>query len=126
MAQGVPRRTFVPYWLPVLGYVSLIFVLSAQPGLQPPFHFQNADKVCHMTEYGGLGVLLARALNTLPRFRNLLAACLLAIAIGAAIAAADEVFQSTVPDRDPDVLDWVADTIGLSLAQVVYLWVRRP
>ncbi len=126
MAQAAPQRTFVRYWLPVLAYVGVIFALSAQPGLEPPFHFENADKVCHMSEYGVLGVLLARALNTLPRFRNILIACLVAIAIGSAIAASDELFQSTVPNRDPDVFDWLADTIGLTLAQVVYLWARRP
>src|SRR5262245_47241611 len=50
LALAAPRHTFVRYWLPVLTYVAMIFTLSAQPHLRPPFHFQNADKVVHMTE----------------------------------------------------------------------------
>jgi VanZ family protein len=127
LAQDAPRpRPFVRYWLPVLAYVGLIFTLSAQPGLQPPFHFQYADKVAHISEYGVLGFLLARALRTVPRFRSLLLACGFAVAIGAGIGSADELFQSTVPGRDSSVYDLIADTIGLTLAQLAYLWVERP
>ena len=59
MAQEAPRSVFVRFWLPVVAYVGLIFTLSAQPGLQPPMHFQYADKVAHICEYGVLGFLLA-------------------------------------------------------------------
>jgi VanZ family protein len=126
LAHDAPRRIFVRYWLPVVLYVGMIFALSAQPGLQPPLKFENSDKVAHMLEYGGLGVLLGRALRTLPRLRSVLVASLAAVLIGAAIAACDETFQSTVPNRDPSVFDWIADCVGLSFAQLAYLWFRRP
>lgn len=126
MAHVGTQRTFVRYWLPVLAYVSLIFVLSAQPGLKPPLKFEASDKVAHILEYGGLGFLLARAMITLPRLKSVLLAGLCAFAVGAGIAAADELFQSTVPHRDSSVYDWIADTIGLSLAQVATVWIRRP
>lgn len=126
LAHDGPRRRFVRYWLPVLAYVSLIFVLSAQPGLAPPVKFEYSDKVAHLLEYGGLGVLLARALITLPRLNTMLLAGLVAVAIGTGIAAADEAFQSTVPNRDSNVYDLIADSIGLSLGQLVYVWFRRP
>ena len=126
MALEARRPTFVRYWLPVLAYVSLIFYLSAQPGLRPPLHFQMADKVAHMCEYGVLSLLLGRAIRTTRRFEGLLAAGLMAVVIGAGIGASDELFQSTVPNRDSSVYDWMADTMGLSIAQVVYAWVKRP
>lgn len=126
MAQDARRRTFVRYWLPVILYVGMIFVLSAQPGLRPPFQFEMADKVAHICEYGGLGVLLARALTTVPRLRSILVASLVAVAVGTGIGASDEIFQSSVPNRDSSVFDLIADTVGLSLAQLVYLWFRRP
>jgi VanZ family protein len=88
--------------------------------------FESADKVAHICEYGGLGVLLARALRTVPRLQGIVLASLVAVVIGAGIGASDEVFQSTVPNRDSSVFDWIADTVGLSLAQLVYLWFRRP
>jgi VanZ family protein len=126
LAHDGTRRTFVRYWLPVLAYVSLIFILSAQPGLRPPFKFEASDKVAHILEYGGLSFLLARALITLPRLESLLLAGLSAVLLGAGIAVADECFQSTIPNRDSSVYDWIADTLGLSLAQVVTVWFKRP
>src|SRR5262245_65127398 len=102
----------------------MIFTLSAQPNLQVPFHFQNADKVVHMSEYCGLGLLVVRALRTLPRLRSAVAAGLVAITIGVGIGSADELFQSTVPGRDSDVFDLIADSIGTTVAQIVYVWVK--
>jgi len=104
----------------------MIFTLSAQPRLRVPFHFENADKVVHMTEYCGLGILVVRALRTVPRLASAAVAGLLAIGIGVGIATADELFQSTVPGRDSDVFDAIADSIGVTIAQVLYVWVKRP
>ena len=126
MALAAPRHLLVRYWLPVLAYVAMIFTLSAQPRLRVPFHFQNADKVVHMTEYCGLGILVVRALRTVPRLASATAAGLLAIGIGVGIATADELFQSTVPGRESDVFDAIADSIGVTFAQVLYVWVKRP
>ena len=126
MAHDGSRYGFLRYWLPVLAYVGVIFILSAQPGLKPPLKFEYSDKVAHILEYGGLGVLLARALITLPRMRSLALAGLSAVAIGTGVAAADELFQSTVPNRDSSVYDLIADTIGLSVGQVIYVWFKRP
>jgi len=120
-----PQR-FARYWLPVLAYVALIFILSSMSHLRSPLRFANADKVIHMCEYGILGLLLVRALRTLPASGGLLAAGALAIAIGMGVGAADETYQRGVPGRDSSPLDWVADTLGLSLAQTGYAWAKRP
>jgi VanZ family protein len=127
LAQDAPqRRQFARYWLPVVVYLVVIFVVSAQPGLKPPLKFSNSDKVAHILEYGGLGFLLARAFRTVPATASPLAAGLVALAIGAVIGASDEVFQATVPGRVSSSLDWLADVIGLALAQLAYLWAKQP
>jgi len=99
-------------WLPVAAYAALIFTLSSVPQLTPPTGVNHVDKLVHFVEYGILGALLARAFgHTLPGGRPLFHT-LLAVAIGGAVAAADEVYQGTV-GRERDVLDWAADMVGL-------------
>jgi len=109
------------FWLPVLAYVCLILTLSAQPHLKVPLNFNNADKLCHLLEYGALGFLLARALRGTLRVRRPALAAMMAIVIGSAIGAGDEYFQSFVPGRDSSVYDWMADTTGVILAQIAYM-----
>ena len=119
------RAVFARYWLPVLAYVSLIFILSAQPGLHPPLSFQNSDKLSHMLEYGLLGWLLVRALRATMPARSWVFTSMLAIGLGLGIAAGDEYFQSFVPGRDSTVFDWLADGTGLTLAQLAFLATAR-
>lgn len=115
---------FLRYWLPVLLYVGLIFFVSSLPQIKPPIRLDEADKLAHVVEYGVLGYLLARALRGATRIRAPLAASLIALGIGLAIGAADEMFQSLVPGRDSTIHDWVADATGLLLAQVALLLTR--
>lgn len=112
-------------WLPVLAYVALIFTLSAQPRLTSPFQFQDSDKLMHLLEYGGLGVLLARAIRRSRPWRSVASAAFTTLAIGLAIAAGDEWFQSTVPGRDSTIFDWYADGFGLVCSQLVVLTFGR-
>lgn len=114
-------RLFVGWWLPVLAYVATIFVLSSQPGLTSPVNFQNSDKVLHLLEYGGLGFFLGRALRASLGWPLGAPSSLLVVAIGMAIGAGDEWWQSHVPGRDSTILDWCADSAGLVLAQILKL-----
>ena len=119
----MPKRQggFAVTWLPVIVYVAIIFILSAQPNLSPPFHYQNSDKLMHLLEYGGLGLLLVRALWATRPHRSALFVVTVTIAIGMAVAGADETFQSFIPGRDSSVFDWFADSCGLCLAQLAHL-----
>jgi len=125
LANGRTRqatsRLVLRYWLPVLAYVSVIFFLSAQPNLKPPLHFLNSDKLMHAAEYGGFGVLMARAVRaTLPQ-HAFLATSLLTLAIGMAIGVGDERFQTLIPGRECSLFDWLADSTGLVFAQILYV-----
>ena len=112
---------FLRYWLPVLAYVTAIFVVSAQPHLTPPIRFQNADKFYHLGEYLILGWLLARAFRVSLRVPYPVMAAMMALAFGILIGASDEYSQSFVPGRDSNVLDFLADTAGLVLAQILFV-----
>jgi len=112
-------RLVLTRWLPVGLYLALIFVLSSIPGLSAPGTFIYKDKVAHFLEYAGLGWLVHRAVRATwpaqPRLRRALLA-LFAIAL---FGVADEVFQAGTPGRDSSVYDWMADTLGASLAQAI-------
>src|SRR5260221_509538 len=54
-------RLVLTRWLPLLAYVALVFILSAQPNLSVPGTFRYRDKVAHLIEYGGLAWLVQRA-----------------------------------------------------------------
>jgi len=113
------------YWLPVLVYLTVIFSLSAQPNLRPPMEFRNSDKLWHLLEYGGLGLLLGRALRAGLAARPALAAAAGALVLTSLVGAADEIFQRTIPGRESSVLDWSADTVGAALAMGFILWLAR-
>jgi len=101
-------------WIWVGAYVGLIFTLSSIPNLTPPTHIHNADKVAHLLEYFILGTLLARGwMGSLPGC-SARRAWLLAVLMGAVIAAFDELYQGTVAGRERSVADWTADLIGMT------------
>jgi len=110
---GITRR-----WLAVAAYVAVIFILSAQPGLTVPGSFEYRDKVAHILEYGGLGVLVwLAARDTWPTQKPLNRAILVLLAISA-LGACDEKFQAGIPGRESSAYDWLADTSGALLAQL--------
>ncbi len=119
------RGDFFRYWLPAFAYVALIFTLSSIPGLRAPLRFPNSDKLMHVIEYCILGLVLVRALRTMPRLGGPLTAALLTLAFGSAVGAADEYYQRGVPGREATPFDWGADTLGLAIGQIGYLLVRR-
>jgi VanZ family protein len=100
----------VSLWLPPIAYMALIYYLSSQSDPVPQVTSVVWDKLLHFVEYGGLAVLLARALlgERLTAGVALVAAILLTSAYG----ATDEAHQSRVPQRQADVRDWIVDSIG--------------
>ena len=115
----------ISLWAPVLAFMALIFLLSAQSDL-PPVE-RVSDKTLHVLAYFVFGLLCLRATHggIRPlRAGPALAALLLVVGYG----ALDEWHQSWVPGRTPSVLDWVADSVGAGLAcAALALWSRiRP
>jgi VanZ family protein len=107
-------------------YVLLIFFVSSRPYLQSPGpSFKLKDKVAHVAEYSVLGMLLYWGIG-FTASRSRLVTFLFLVAVGAAVAGLDEIFQSLIPGRRTDLYDWVADAIGLALGVgILVLTARR-
>jgi len=119
-------RQFLWYWLPVLVYVTAIFVVSSMSSPPNPIHVPNSDKIYHMCEYGLLGVLVGRALRQSVAPYSRLAASIMTVSLVMMIGASDEYYQSFVPGRECDVFDWLTDSTAGVLSQVLLwqLWSR--
>lgn len=111
MRERTASRT-VTDSLAILAWMGVIFTLSAQhrlprpPGLGPDF----VAIAGHLTVYAVLAWLLDRS-ALLSRFtprQRFLIALLGAVLYG----VSDEVHQSFVPGRTPDVVDLAIDTVG--------------
>lgn len=101
-------------WILVVAYLALIFGVSSIPQ-NPLSHtcIKVSDKLAHLAEYAGFGLLLTVAarstLRRIPRWVLMVVVVL----VGAAVGALDETYQMTVPGRERELLDWVADVTGV-------------
>lgn len=101
---------FAGLWGPVIAYMAIIFVISAQH--TAPLPPELSDKQGHSIGYMGLAVTVSRALaGGLARGAGLPTAAA-AVAISSAYGATDEFHQAFVAGRSSDIHDWYADTMG--------------
>lgn len=106
-----------------MGWMLLLFILSAVPGTQyPKVRYEDADKIVHLVLYTPLGFLLMRWFNR----GRAIAPALTAIVVGMLYGASDELHQAFVPFRSASVADWITDSIGIVLGALWYcLYARR-
>ena len=109
-------------WIFVAFYSGLIFYLSSMPHLKEPISFYSSDKFYHFFEYGFYGFLMINALLKSGVKKRVI---LFALIISSLYGASDEIHQAFVPNRTPDIRDWIFDTIGAYLGIVFYLLLRR-
>ena len=120
-----PFRPLLYRWAPVIGWMAVIFALSAQSTL-PSIPQSAADavfkKTGHAVAYAILCVLVARGLHGVQplQWRRLVAAVVLSALYG----ASDELHQSLVPGRTPRVFDWLVDVAGATAGAWVYAKAR--
>ncbi len=110
----------IPRIVPPLLLMGLIFFLSAQPDLSSGLGTIDliGRKLVHMTEYGLLWFLWARAFE--PE-RPLLAAV-----IAVAYSISDEFHQTFVHGRHGAPTDVLIDSAGIALAWLLTTRMRRP
>jgi VanZ family protein len=121
--------------LTVVGYMGLLFFLSAQsalPELPSSIPGIPNDKLAHFVAYAWLSLLVVWAV-TEGKWRSVtLKAVVIAVVISSAYGYSDEYHQRFVPNRSYDLFDWATDTAGAALAAVVaWAWSilflgRRP
>lgn len=99
---------------PPIAVMGLIFFLSAQPDLNSGLGTIDliGRKIVHMTEYGLLWWLWARAAGPWP-----------ALLITLGYAAGDEWHQSLVDGRHGSPVDWAIDATGVAIAAAI--WFRH-
>lgn len=120
IATTAVGRVFTHVLPPVL-WAALIFVLSSRSTLPTP-SVSGFDKVAHFGAYFVLAVLTSRALHL--RWRGTTAA-VITFVLGVAYGISDEVHQSFVPGREPDLADLVADGFGAAAGAVFWYAVIR-
>jgi VanZ family protein len=141
-------KSFLRYWLPLLIWLSVIFVgstnlMSAEhtsrfvvpfllwlkPGMSPRTIWVVLvviRKCAHVTEYTVLALLLWRALRSVPVLRTkTLIAFAVVILSCALFAASDEFHQTFVKSRTPSIRDVLLDVAGAILGLLVGASVAR-
>jgi len=104
-----------PYtaWTLWVLYLGVLFSLSELPGGVVPMPFAWFDKVLHFMEYIPLPVVTLRAFATLPWKVVKHHPFASAIVFSILYAASDEIHQITNLTRQPDPLDFLADSLGV-------------
>jgi VanZ family protein len=110
------RSRLVTVWLPVVLWAAVIFAFSSIPSLSTGLGGWDTilRKGAHLTEYAVLGGLLYRALGREP----------LALAVGLAYAATDELHQHFVAGRHASPVDVSIDAVGIAFGMLVWLRLR--
>ena len=106
-------------WLPAVAWAATLFLFSSAPSLPTPADV--GDKVMHGGAYAVLGALCLLGITGWRWHSITLASALVAWLVATMYGVTDEVHQSFVPGRTPDVGDVVADAMGAALA-VGLLW----
>jgi VanZ family protein len=111
------RSRLATVWLPVFAWAAVIFAFSSIPSLSSGLGAWDTvlRKGAHITEYAILGALLYRALGREA----------LALAIGIAYAATDELHPHFVRGRHASPIDVGIDAVGVALGMLVWLRVRQ-
>lgn len=128
-------RNILLAWIPVIVFMALIFVFSAQPKTAPPdgdaVYFSGVmpiftagdwdliiKKASHILGYGLLAALLMHALwRSVDRNARTIAYSALLITL--VYALTDELHQAFVPGRNASLLDIGFDYIGAACATLI-------
>jgi VanZ family protein len=111
------RSRLLTVWIPVVAWAAVIFTFSSIPSLSTGLGTWDTilRKGAHVTEYAVLGALLYRALGREP----------LALAVGIAYAATDELHQYFVRGRHASPVDVAIDAVGLAAGMLLWLRLRK-
>ena len=79
--------------------------------------FIHQDKLVHLGAYFIMGVLAWRVFRGF--FKKPITTAVVSLLFCSLYGMSDEWHQSYVPGRDADYFDWIADTLGASIALLV-------
>jgi VanZ family protein len=113
----------VLFFVPAILYYALIFILSSlrvKGQVSIPFF----DKGLHLVEFALLGFLLSLGFF-LGFGSSVRVKSVLTLAIGILLGCLDEIHQYFVPERSFEVLDMVADSIGILIGLTAFYYLSR-
>ena len=105
-------------WLPSPIWTACIVMLAVSPSPYKTAPFPGFDKVLHFGAFGLLALLTVLPSRKIPAWLSM-------IVLPASIGAIIELVQMHIPFRSADILDWLADLAGCTLAFVGYLVFER-
>jgi len=109
------RRKTLFIYLPLAVHWITIFILTSIPGDSLP-EFALDDKLKHFIAYFVLSFFLTIALRVQERYKNLRNHYIkFAVFITIIYSTFDEIHQAFIPGRSAEVLDWIANLLGLIL-----------
>lgn len=85
------------------------------------YAYAHKDKVAHMFLYFGLGVFLHMTFRSSDNSFMRKYAAPFAFVVGILYGISDEIHQSYVPGRSSSIYDLFADSLGIFLAQMIFL-----
>ncbi|WP_406661241.1 VanZ family protein [Methanolobus sp. ZRKC3] len=85
------------------------------------YSYYHRDKIAHMFLYFGLGLLLHLTFGNSGNTFLRKYAAVFAVVLGVIYGITDEIHQSYVPGRTASVHDLLADGIGVTIAQLVFI-----
>ena len=111
------------YLLPSIAYYALIFFLSSH-SYQIKARLPLFDKGVHFLEFAVFSFLLSfgyfKSLKLSPQIKSAMI-----IFSGIVLGVLDECHQYFIPQRQFDVLDMAADSVGIVIGLLLFLYLRR-
>jgi VanZ family protein len=110
-------------WLPAVLYMALIFYSSSQSDPAPALTHAVWDKLLHSGGYAVLAVFFAIALR--GEGLSLGRTVVLAVVLTSLYAASDEYHQRFTPQRQSDIDDWLADSVGGTMGAAAFAGILK-
>jgi VanZ like family len=125
MTEARPRTSATLHLVPAIAYVLAIFVAGSVPLRElPRLGFVPTDKLLHLVSFGLMQALIWNALRALRGDLAFGRQNLGAVAVTSGLGALLELWQSFIPFRSAEFLDWLADTLGALLFAALIAVVR--
>lgn len=114
-------KSRIVFTIPVFILSAAIFIASQQTNIDyPKIGIEWEDKVLHASAYFIYGIsLLFAFISNKPNSKKKTIITMI-ITLGFLFAMSDEIHQYFVPGRSADILDWLADCIGISLSLLFF------
>ncbi len=118
-------KKLIFYWAPLAAYTVFIVVFSVRPVPEDLPDLPDIDKLYHFIAYFLLGLLWARAIDSISTDSRgkkgaLIAPAVIAFLFGVLI----EVVQYFIPERSADVVDAIANGAGAISGAFVFGYLR--